>query len=317
MPEGAPAIFLAIGAMKSGTTWLYELLRRHPDCALSPVKELHFFEALYAPQPDYPQYYAQYFERAAELARTLAADVSGALARRGRSDGALFEDGFLRELNVDERAAELAAHAELLRVRDVPSYVAYFERLRERQGAAVAGEMTATYADLPAAALRDIAARIPGVRLIFVMRDPVERFWSHARFDAGRAGESAAALEARLDALLDDPLLLPRSDYRAVITKLDEAVPRAQVLYAFYERLVEPATAVGEIRRLERFLGLAPLGEPVLREFVGRRINVSPAADLPAPARARIELRLAAVYDFVAARFGGMPPGWAEVSGAR
>jgi len=35
--------FLVIGAQKSGTTWLYDRLRRHPDIFMPKVKEIHFF----------------------------------------------------------------------------------------------------------------------------------------------------------------------------------------------------------------------------------------------------------------------------------
>ena len=36
--------FLVIGAQKSGTTWLAEMLRQHPDVFTSAKKELHFFD---------------------------------------------------------------------------------------------------------------------------------------------------------------------------------------------------------------------------------------------------------------------------------
>ncbi len=42
--------FLGIGAQKSGTTWLYEQLRQHPDIAFPPVKEVHFWDN----QPNLP-----------------------------------------------------------------------------------------------------------------------------------------------------------------------------------------------------------------------------------------------------------------------
>jgi hypothetical protein len=35
--------FLCIGALKSGTTWLYENLRSHPEIFLPPEKELYYF----------------------------------------------------------------------------------------------------------------------------------------------------------------------------------------------------------------------------------------------------------------------------------
>ena len=36
--------FLIIGAQKSGTTWLANMLRQHPDIFMPPEKELHFFD---------------------------------------------------------------------------------------------------------------------------------------------------------------------------------------------------------------------------------------------------------------------------------
>lgn len=36
--------FVGIGAQKSGTTWLYENLQRHPQLAFSAGKELHFWD---------------------------------------------------------------------------------------------------------------------------------------------------------------------------------------------------------------------------------------------------------------------------------
>ena len=35
-------LFLSIGAMKAGTTWLYSLLERHPQINFTPEKEIHF-----------------------------------------------------------------------------------------------------------------------------------------------------------------------------------------------------------------------------------------------------------------------------------
>ena len=303
-----PAIFLCVGAMKSGTTWLYEVLRRHPECALAPVKELHFFEAKYAPQPDHHEYYLRHFDRLEHLAARLAGDVRQRLARRAWQDG-LFEDRFLAGLSLDERVAELAAAAELLALRDFDSYVAYFEALRSRAGAKIAGEMTATYADLPGAAFREIAGRIPGVKLVYVMRDPVERFWSHARFEVGREGGRALDL-TRIEPLLEDPFLLPRSDYKGVIEKLEAAVDPRQIHYAFYERLVARGTVVAEMHALERFLGLAPSDAAALRAAPDERENVSPTVALRAEDRRRVQRALAPVYEFIARKFGALPPGW-------
>lgn len=46
MPQNLPN-FLVIGAPRSGTTWLYQNLKTHPDVFLSETKELHFFDRNY------------------------------------------------------------------------------------------------------------------------------------------------------------------------------------------------------------------------------------------------------------------------------
>ena len=307
----APSIFVGIGAMKSGTTWLYQILDLHPDCAMSLQKELHFFEAIFAPQPDHPEYYvATMFDRVAHLALVLAGDLRTYLDKRGLPNRGLFEDGFLAEHDIDARVAEIISLAELQRVRDFDSYIAYFEELRRRKNARIAGEITATYADLPAEAFREIARRIDGVKFIYVMRDPVERFWSHVRFDLGRAGKENVDPNAQIDALLADPLLLPRSDYRAVIEKLETAIDKGRIFYAFYERLTARETIVGEIRRLEDFLGLAPLDAGILLSCVEKPENVSPKMTLYTANRRKIRLALNDVYEFVERKFGCLPPGW-------
>jgi len=39
-------LFLSVGAMKAGTTWLYVQLDDHPDIYVTPVKETHYFESM-------------------------------------------------------------------------------------------------------------------------------------------------------------------------------------------------------------------------------------------------------------------------------
>jgi hypothetical protein len=47
----------------------------------------------------------------------------------------------------------------------------------------VKGEITPAYSILPVNRIRSIRAIMPEVRLIFLMRDPIERAWSHAVMD--------------------------------------------------------------------------------------------------------------------------------------
>ena len=39
-------LFLSIGAMKAGTTWLYSLLERHPQINFTPEKKFTFWPTI-------------------------------------------------------------------------------------------------------------------------------------------------------------------------------------------------------------------------------------------------------------------------------
>ena len=43
-------LFLSIGAMKAGTTWVYSFLSRHPEINFTPEKEIHFLADYYTNQ---------------------------------------------------------------------------------------------------------------------------------------------------------------------------------------------------------------------------------------------------------------------------
>jgi hypothetical protein len=42
-PDGPRPTFLGIGSGKCGTSWIWEMLRRHPDLFLPELKEIHYF----------------------------------------------------------------------------------------------------------------------------------------------------------------------------------------------------------------------------------------------------------------------------------
>src|SRR5262249_34721032 len=142
-----------------------EYLGRHPAVAMSPIKELHYFDQIY--RPDLCGTWAADFERqTAELMARLVAGKGG-------------------------RITDLQYFIDRVRMNaDAAAYLEYFDRLASH-GRAVVGEITPSYSLLPEsgfAAIRKMllsAQTIP--RIVFVMRDPAERFWSQCRFEAGGA----------------------------------------------------------------------------------------------------------------------------------
>ena len=127
---------------------------------------------------------------------------------------------------------------------------------------AVRGESTPFYL-YDRAAHERLAADVPDVKVIVVVRDPVDRAWSnwvHLRAD-GLEPEADFATAVRLEARRIDQGWAPFWHYRALgrygeqLRDLYRHVPREQVLLLRYRQLVD--TPQQTLDRVSRFLGVA------------------------------------------------------------
>jgi hypothetical protein len=148
------------------------------------------------------------------------------------------------------------------------------------------GEATPIYSYWPGA-LERIAAYNPAMRLILVLRDPVERAWSHWRMEYARGAERAAFAwcirEGRMRLFEDAPPNAPwgvhrefsyveRGFYGEQLERLYGLFPRQQVLVLRAEALRgDHAATLAEVRR---FLGLAPAKPPAAHTaHVGQQMD--------------------------------------------
>lgn len=134
-------------------------------------------------------------------------------------------------------------------------------------GARVTGEATTTYLGHPTA-IEELAAINPGVRLIAVVRDPIDRAWSQYNYGVARSWytDSFAGMIIReLGALLtgdEQPYgLIHESRYAHNLERAARHVPRGQILVLSHDE-VDTAPAVA-FARLCRFLGVDETVRPV------------------------------------------------------
>ncbi len=240
-------VFLCIGAAKAGTDWLHSQLSVHPECHFRTIKELHYFDALEAGRlgNELKKHRGQQEELLARLAKEERAP----------------------EVDQAQRLADRAAWMDVLDKgrEDVPAYLEYL-----RHGAGeeqVVGEMTPAYALLPEARLASMAKMARDVRFLFLMRDPVERLWSHVRMIAARRDPSGKVSQMRCARILsrtiagEEEPIARRSDYAGTLERLARAVPGIQLMVDVFEEMVR---GVGLLRLCE-FLGIAPMtGDPAL-----------------------------------------------------
>jgi hypothetical protein len=206
--------FIIIGAQRSGTTWLHRVLEAHPSIWVPPIKELHYFD------DGASKRYFLHLKR--RLAMTL-------LWRRplSRWDMTYF-----------------------LRRRDDRWYGKLFEPGRRR--GKVTGEATPAYAVLDLRGFERIKAINPLVKLIFIMRDPVERMWSATMNNALSKKDNG---RLRLDLRMNSDRLR-KSNYLDTIIKLDKVFTPNQIFYGFFDDIKgRPVELVTEILR---FLTVEP-----------------------------------------------------------
>lgn len=291
MPD--PAILYCVGATKAGTSWFYRLLHDHPDCALPAVKEAHYWDTF----------------AAADRAKQLAAfDLRLQELRAARAEAAAADRGW-QIRNLDRRIADMTGLIAVL-AGDRRDDVAYLDWLTQGRGTArLYADMTPNYATLPDAQLERMVTASPLTKVIYLIRDPLDRLWSHIRMQAHRQRQSHEIYEKKANNILfrmlnrgQETHILARGDYAGVIEKLRRVVPADRLMVAFAETLLTPEG----LARVCAFLGIAPVDVPAQAVHDGRPVLMLEKL------RPRAQKLVFEQYDWVARNVGPLPQNWQD-----
>lgn len=149
----------------------------------------------------------------------------------------------------------------------------------------VRGDFTASYGVLGEDVITQIVRLQPGLRGIILVRDPVERAWSHAKKDFVRGREVAAA-ETEMLAFIRSPEQLARADYRAAIDRWRRYLAPGRLFVAPYGRIATDPEAL--LDDINGFLGVRRIGG-ASRRHVTTRQNVTSGSVVPDSIRAEVE----------------------------
>lgn len=132
--------------------------------------------------------------------------------------------------------------------RPLASYAAKFSAAGSRK----AGEVTPSYSDLPLERIRYIRAVMPNVRLILLLRNPIDRAWSHAQMHLLEKGERPRRMEEVPDeewiAHFRSTDSRAKGDYLRIIQNWTQEFAREQLLTGFFEDIVKaPETLLSEV----------------------------------------------------------------------
>lgn len=230
---------LGVGCQKGGTTWLHRYLNRHPEVNLGFRKEYHVFDALTI----------SYFRKVLEKHERKLAKLRRNKWKKSNSKN----KKFARKLKNFERQASF--------YESVENYFVYFDDLASSKDATkVVGDITPSYAGLSVDVLHEIKKNLQTrgftIRVIFLMRDPVERIVSSVRMNRRnslKANRSVGPSE-NLDVLLayKNPDVELRTRYEKTIRNLREVFTEDELIFELFENLFTQET----IERITQKLGI-------------------------------------------------------------
>lgn len=177
----------------------------------------------------------------------------------------------------------------------------YREQFAPGAGCAVRGEITPFYATLSRERVALMAGALPGVKIVYILRNPVLRAWSGFRlFWFLQSGNRECALDAEtIRKTVMHPAKLVHGDYRRNIEVYESCFERERILYLFYDDIVARPAQV--LREVADFLEVGPW-EGAAAGLAGR-VNSAPDAQLPASVREALAAHYAEQAAFIARRF--------------
>ena len=274
--ENKRTFVLGVGCQKGGTTWLMGYLNVHPECVRNRFKEFHVLDAHF-----YPEKFANFQNwRLRFIQKTCQ------------------ESGPIEELSA---VHPIHFTMELYTAtKDIRAYPLLIDRCGTQEDGTwkIATDITPSYCALRAEHLTIVKKLLDDqgidTRVIFLMREPIERLYSCMR-NLERESDTPDAIE-RFESESQDWQHKIRSDYAATVTALDEVFPENKVHYAFYEQLFSDK----ELTRITEFLGLTPKAANFEKRWNASPSEMKLSKDQIANAREYYDW----VYQFCADRFG-------------
>jgi hypothetical protein len=281
--------FLVIGAQKAGTTWLYEQLRAHPDIWLPKEKELHYFD-----------------ERA-----VLGHDRLRDRIRGKREHNVRWRRQLRRQVRSYRRERSLAALRWDARYFFGTPSDDWYASLFARAGARVSGEVTPKYAILDEAGVDHVRRVTPNARILFLMRNPIERAWSHAAMELRRRQGLEPPSVDDFRAHFRSEGNLRRTDYETTIDRWTSRFGNERVFVGFLEDIrFHPRDLLASVHS---FLGVDDCDPPTRLD---QPIHAGRSTSLPALLAADLAELHAPHLERLADRFGGYADWWVECAAA-
>ncbi|MDD5275318.1 MAG: sulfotransferase [Methylovulum sp.] len=223
--------FLVIGAQKSGTTWMDRNLRIHPDIWLPPEKEMHYF--------DLPKNIPFVFFMCAPE----------------RGDRYWVFNRLKRAYRM--ASANPSAINWYSRYYFLPRTDHWYQSLFSPDNSQIAGEITPDYAVMNEKKIAHVHALAPTIKIIYLMRNPIERMWSQAAMHfSERSGYQGIHTidEETIIGFLCKPTRLAHARYFKNLQRWKKYYSPEQIFTGFFEDIADVPEQL--LKSIFEFLGV-------------------------------------------------------------
>lgn len=249
-------LFLSVGAMKAGTTWLYAMLSRHPELHFTPEKEIHYFYHRYVNDAQLSSTRRLTEARNRYLLRFDPATANIDLVRRNLRWISAYLDSPVDDF----------WYRNLFQLYGPQRYACDFSNLNSH---------------LPAEVWSKIAEKCDTLKVLYTMRDPVKRLWSHTKFHlqvSNQLEHLNTWSPKDFKKFLHQPHIWDNAEYGRTLRNLKTGLPRDSLKVIFYEDIhADQRQALTDI---ESFLGIAHHSYP--ETLLQKRFTESVKQEMPA-----------------------------------
>ena len=279
--------FIGIGAQKAGTTWLHDRLSELSEFTLPYIKELHYFDR------------DQKYKAPSLLKHDLIVDriqdkswLKGAEEnlRRCITENDLHKYNWLSNFYFSNYSDSW-----------YPSLFKDFKGLR--------GEITPSYSMLDEEDVQRMHSVAPDAKIIFMIRNPIDRAWSHFRY----FHKNKKNLDS-IDEILDRKIIRffernsqdKRSDYIRTID-LDKKYYDKNFIVGFYDAIIEQPSIL--MKHVVDFIGgnSTRIDEECQ---LSSKSNTTPAVEIPAAAQNFLLEKYKPLVQELSDRMDGYPSKW-------
>ena len=273
---------LGVGAQKSGTSWLHHYLLHHPSVKMSAIKEVHFWDQKF--RGDLCHSFKEQFQN----------NLRSAVSR---------EENFQTSLGLDE----ISYWVDMVRMgHQDRAYFEYFDRLAIGEQSHI-GEITPSYSLIRKEGWEEIKKNFLSqdiqLKIVFLMRNPVERYYSALRMFEQKQLISSATQSFLAE--LDNPQHIERTRYDLTIESLLSVFGKDEIYFGFYETMFNSGT----IENLCHFLDLA-----YIPAKFDEKVNASSSTRSLSPHEIAQALnRFSVTYEYCQEFFGNkLPQDWRD-----